>query len=113
MDMRVCRGLNSPLVTVALVAINIAAAVEPAAAAEPARPRVSVSDLVARGSVETVYFTDRQQTSVKVVRGTSSTGAVQMRREILTFGSGSGQQVAVFRGVVEPVSTPGSPSADD
>ena len=112
MDTRICRGLKSPLGAVALVAINIVAAIGVAAAAEPARPQAAASDLIAHGSVETVYFTDRQQTPVKVVRGAGSTGAVQMRREILTFGSGSGQQVAVFRGVVEPISMAGGPSAE-
>src|SRR3954469_16474248 len=112
MGTRICRELKSPLGAVALVAINIATAVDLAAAAEPARPQVSASDLVAHRSVETVYFTDGQHAPVKVVRGASSTGAVQMRREILIFGSGSGQQVAVFRGIIEPDSTPGGPSAD-
>ena len=98
MDAWICRGLKSPLGAVALAAINIVTAIGVAAAAEPARPQAAASDLIAHGSVETVYFTDRQQTPVKVVRGAGSTGAVQMRREILTFGSGSGQQVAVFRG---------------
>jgi hypothetical protein len=113
MGTRICRELKSPLRAVALVAINIVTAVELAAAAEPARPQVSASDLVAHRSVETVYFTDGQHTPVKVVRGASSTGAVQVRREILTFGSGSGQQVAVFRGIVEPVSTPDGPSGGE
>ncbi len=113
MDAWICRGLKSPLGAVALAAINIVTAIGVAAVAEPARPQAAASDLIAHGSVETVYFTDRQQTPVKVVRGAGSTGAVQMRREILTFGSGSGQQVAVFRGVVEPISMAGGPSADN
>src|SRR3954447_4533230 len=115
MGTRICRELKSPLGAVALVAINIATAVEIAAAAEPARPQVSAFELVAHRSVETVYFADGQHAPVKVVRGASSTGAVQMRREILTFGSGSGsgQQVAVFGGITEPVSTSDGPLRGD
>jgi hypothetical protein len=61
-----------------------------------------VSNHSARQSMEIVDFGDRQHMSVRVLRGTDPTGGPRVRREIMTFGVGSAQHVAVFRGSTEP-----------
>lgn len=80
-----------------------------AGANETAASHVSVSGLVVRGRVETVDFDDRRKAPVRIVRGAGSTGGPQTRHEILTFGSGSVQRVAVIRGMIEPAAIPGAP----
>src|SRR4051794_5440664 len=92
-----------------MVAIDIVTGTATAGAGDVVEHRASVSNVVPRGAVETLYFDDRQQMPVRVVRGINPLGGLRTRREIMNFGSGSAQRVAVFRGIIEPASASGAP----
>jgi hypothetical protein len=96
--------LNSLAYVCGLAAINVVAGAGTAGAGDIVARRAAMSDLAPRGSVEIVHFADQTQPPVKVVRGADPIGGVRMRREIITFGGGTAQRVAVFRGIVEPAS---------
>jgi hypothetical protein len=89
---------------------NLVAGAGAVGANETFAPHASDAGSVARGSVETVYFSDRRQAPVRIVRGAGSAGGPHARHEILTFDGGV-RRVAVIRGLAEPVSIPGAPSA--
>jgi hypothetical protein len=95
-----------------IVAINTAAATGAAGAGDIVGHQATASDLVPRASIETVHFTDPKQTQVRIVHGSDPIGGVRIRREVITFGGGTAQQVAVFRGIIEPGSTFDARSAD-
>jgi hypothetical protein len=105
-------GVWNPLAGVCvLAAITVIAGAAAAGAGDIVGRQAAISDLAPRGSIETVHFADPKQPPVKVVRGADPIGGVRMRGEIITFGSGTAQRVAVFRGITEPASIPGVGSA--
>lgn len=106
-------GLRLLRWVLAIVTINVVAATAAAGAGDIVAPRAADANVVPRGLVETVYFGDRQQMAVKVVRGMNPAGGLRIRREVTTFGSGTGQSVAVFRGIIEPASVSGAPPAEN
>jgi len=114
MDTGLFRGLKPLRRTLGTATIIVVAGTAAAGAGDIAGHRASVSNFSLRGSVETVYFGEEQQRSVKVVRGTDVAGGLRMRRDVMTFGGGTAQQVVVFRGIVEPssVSAPPEETAD-
>ncbi len=101
MGTRIGKGLKSISGALGIVAINMINSAGMAGAGETARRLASASALAPGGSVEVVYFADRRQQSVRVVRGDRSTTSPHVEREILTFGND--QRVAVLRGRAEPI----------
>lgn len=70
----------------------------------------SVAATLARGTVETVYFADRRQAPVKLVRGLPAAPAQQIRREIVSFGDGTARRVTIVRGTVDPAAVAPAPA---
>ena len=100
-------GVLKSLPRVLGIAAIIVSGTEAAAGARDIVGRqAAMSDLAPRGSIETVHFADPKQPPVRIVRGTDPIGGVRMRREIITFGGGTAQHVAVFRGISSPSRLP-------
>jgi hypothetical protein len=104
-------GLRPFRLAVGIVAVTLVADGGLARARDGVVHRAPVSTSIAGGSVETVYFGDRQ-VPVRIVRGADPTGQTRVQVETRSFGDGTGGRVTVLRGIVEPTSASSAPPSE-